>query len=78
MKKIIEDLQTLEREIESAKKDKAIQEGRYQEALKRLKELGHDSLASAEEALAEMQQKKGDLSAKAQVAHKNLREKYDW
>jgi len=75
---ILSDLDRLATAIEQSKTNRAKLEGAKEEQLKRLKELGINSIAQAKKELATGSQQKLKLDQEIDVAYDQLKKEYEW
>jgi predicted nucleic acid-binding Zn-ribbon protein len=76
---IITELDSLQKEIDSAKKNAAVFEGRLQESMKRLKDdFGLDSLAEAEKEVEKLEKEISIMEQDIQTKFASLKETYAW
>ena len=79
VKNITEELNSLQKEIDAAKKNAAIFEGRIQESMKRLKDdFGLKTLAEASKEADKLKSEISTLEEEIFVKFKELKETYAW
>ena len=79
MKEIIKSLTSLDKQIEDAKRNIAVQEGRLEETVKQLKdEFGLDTIVEAEELEMKEKAELESLSKDIEQRFSKLKEKYEW
>jgi uncharacterized phage infection (PIP) family protein YhgE len=78
MEKIIEELSSLQKQIQSSKTKKAQLEGRREEQLTRLKEFGIKTVAEGNKKLETMSKELGKLETEIQDKFKTLKEQFEW
>lgn len=79
MSDILKELEELGEDIETAKREKAKEEGRLDEMKRSLKsEFKVDSLTDAEEELTRMENDLNDLDQEIQEDYSKLKANYDW
>ena len=79
MEEIIESLTSLDKQIEDAKRNIAVQEGRLEETVKQLKdEFGLDTIVEAEELEMKEKAELESLSKDIEQRFSKLKEKYEW
>jgi predicted nucleic acid-binding Zn-ribbon protein len=79
VKNITEELNSLQKEIDSAKKNAAIFEGRIQESMKRLKDdFGLKTIAEASKKAEELKSEISILEEEIFAKFKELKETYAW
>ncbi len=76
---VIDELERLQKEIDNAKKNAAILEGRLQEAIKRLKEdFGLDSVEEATKEVGKLKNTIEELKVDIETKFFSLKDKYAW
>ncbi len=78
MNNIINDLNKLDREIQSAKTKKATLEGRKVEQMKVLESLGAKTIEQGKKLLVSLQKETTALEEKINSHYQTLKEKYEW
>ncbi len=78
MEKIIEELNSLQKQIQESKTKKATLEGRRQEQMNRLKEFGVKSTAEGTKKLETMARELQKLEIAIRDRFKTLKETYSW
>ncbi len=79
MRKVIEELSALKKNIDEAKIKIAQLDGREQETMKQLKDIyGLDSLAKAEKEIAYLEKEELRLAKEIENDYKKLKEDYEW
>ena len=79
MKEIIKSLTSLDKQIEDAKRNIAVQEGRLEETVKQLKdEFGLDTIVEAEELEMKEKAELESLSKDIEQRFSKLKKKYEW
>ena len=79
MKEIMKSLTSLDKQIEEAKRNVAIQEGRLEETVKQLKdEFGLDTIVEAEELEMKEKAELESLSKDIEQRFSKLKKKYEW
>jgi len=79
MEEIIKSLTSLDKQIEDAKRNIAIQEGRLEETVKQLKdEFGLDTIVEAEELEMKEKAELESLSKDIEQRFSKLKKKYEW
>ena len=79
MKEIMKSLTSLDKQIEEAKRNIAVQEGRLEETVKQLKdEFGLDTIVEAEELEMKEKAELESLSKDIEQRFGKLKEKYEW
>jgi len=75
---IIEELDKIKRQIAEAEKNMAIYDGRLQESMQRLKELGLDSVEAAEKEMKNLSEQITKLDSQIEKDFNELKESYQW
>jgi len=75
---IIEELDKIKRQIAEAEKNMAIYDGRLQESMQRLKELGLDSVEAAEKEMKSLSEQITKLDSQIEKDFNELKESYQW
>ena len=79
MEEIIKSLTSLDKQIEDAKRNIAVQEGRLEETVKQLKdEFGLDTIVEAEELEMKEKAELESLSKDIEQRFSKLKKKYEW
>ena len=78
MDKIIQNLEKLQSQIEESKMKKAQLEGRKEEQVKRLEELGIKDIKEAKNKLNEIQKELDGLDKSIKEKYHKLEEEYEW
>ncbi len=78
MEKIIEELNSLQKQIQDSKTKKAQLEGRREEQMNRLKEFGVKTIEEGNKKLEKMTKELGKLETEIQEKFKILKESYEW
>jgi len=79
MKEIMKSLTSLDKQIEDAKRNIAVQEGRLEETVKQLKdEFGLDTIVEAEELEMKEKAELESLSKDIEQRFSKLKKKYEW
>ena len=79
MKEIMKSLTSLDKQIEEAKRNVAVQEGRLEETVKQLKdEFGLDTIVEAEELEMKEKAELESLSKDIEQRFSKLKKKYEW
>jgi seryl-tRNA synthetase len=75
---IIEELDKIKKQIAEAEKNMAIYDGRLQESMQRLKELGLDSVEAAEKEMKSLSEQIVKLDSQIEKDFNELKESYQW
>ena len=75
---IIEELDKIKKQIAEAEKNMAIYDGRLQESMQRLKELGLDSVEAAEKEMKNLSEQITKLDSQIEKDFNELKESYQW
>jgi len=75
---IVEELDKIKRQIAEAEKNMAIYDGRLQESMQRLKELGLDSVEAAEKEMKSLSEQITKLDSQIEKDFNELKESYQW
>ena len=75
---IIEELDKIKKQIAEAEKNMAIYDGRLQESMQRLKELGLDSVEAAEKEMKSLSEQITKLDSQIEKDFNELKESYQW
>lgn len=75
---IKKELDRIEPQIESAKKNISLYEGQNIQLLKQLNELGYKTISEAEKALPFMEKELDKLDMEIEKGYNELKEKYGW
>ncbi len=78
MEKIIEELNSLQKQIQTSKTKKAQLEGRREEQMTRLKEFGVKTIVEGNKKLESMTKELGKLETEIRDRFKTLKETYEW
>jgi chromosome segregation ATPase len=78
MEKIIEELNSLQKQIQDSKTKKAQLEGRREEQMNRLKEFGVKTIEEGNKKLEKIIKELGKLETEIQEKFKTLKENFEW